>query len=192
MIWPTFSDSRILVFKRGPGDTQCLWTVSAHMLVRYHGILRCKIESILQTIYGRWGQVSPAQTGLRGCQSRFDWAVRLDWHPWVRPASLLTPSLGREAFSRAGPRAVLRTACIPLGLALLSFSFPHWRAGNEERQTICFKVLLPSHAACSQASHTIDWSRLRAGGQAEGGRCIALHRYQLGQPLWPECAGRAS
>lgn len=109
----------------------------------------------------------------------------------MRPASLLTPGLGREAFGRAGPRAALRTACIPLRLALSASVF-RTRAGNEERQTICFKVLLPSHAACSQASHTTDWSQLRAGGQAQGGRCIALHRYQLGQLLWPEPAGQAS
>lgn len=59
---------------------------------------------------------------------------------------LPTPAPRRAGLAQS---SAFGAACTPSGLALRPVSFPHRSAGREERQTICLKVLLPSHTECS-------------------------------------------
>lgn len=76
-------------------------------------------------------------------------------HP---PSQHLQPG-GSEPFCGGGPLGWAQNFIhsILSGPSSLHFStLESWE--REERQTICFKVLLPSCIECPWASHTVDWS----------------------------------
>ena len=86
---------------------------------------------------GCWEQLhSSRQAGVMGWSDRLHREVMLSLMALRETTLSAPPSLGSQPFSGAGPWGWIGTTFIPSCLTLHFISLPHWRAGNERKDSL--------------------------------------------------------